>query len=184
MEQVFQTAEEKMKKSVGALLNEYASIRAGRANPGILDKISVEYYGVDTPLQQVASVSVPDARTLLITPWDKSTLKALEKAILISDIGINPQNDGATLRLVFPPLTEERRKELVKGAQKYGEDAKVAVRSIRRDAMEKLKSIKKNGDITEDDLKNAEKKMQTLTDKYCKEIDEEAAAKSKEILEL
>lgn len=144
----------------------------------------VEYYGVPTPVNQVAAVSVPEARTLLIQPWDKSTLKLIEKAILTSDIGLNPQNDGSVLRLVFPPLTEERRRELVKGVYKYCEEAKIAVRSIRRDAMDKLKDMKKKSEITEDDLKNAEKKMQTLTDRFCKEIDETAAAKDKEIMEI
>ncbi len=184
MEQVFKTAEDKMSKTVNALLGEYASIRAGRANPNVLDKVMVEYYGVPTPVNQVAAVSVPEARTLLIQPWDKSTLKLIEKAILTSDIGLNPQNDGSVLRLVFPPLTEERRRELVKGVYKYCEEAKIAVRSIRRDAMDKLKDMKKKSEITEDDLKNAEKKMQTLTDRFCKEIDETAAAKDKEIMEI
>ena len=184
MEQVFKTAEDKMSKTVNALLGEYASIRAGRANPNVLDKVMVEYYGVPTPVNQVAAVSVPEARTLLIQPWDKSTLKLIEKAILTSDIGLNPQNDGSVLRLVFPPLTEERRRELVKGVYKYCEEAKIAVRSIRRDAMDKLKDMKKKSEITEDDLKNAEKKMQTLTDRFCKEIDGTAAAKDKEIMEI
>lgn len=184
MEQVFKTAEEKMNKTVNALLGEYASIRAGRANPNVLDKVTVEYYGVPTPVNQVAAVSVPEARTLLIQPWDKSTLKLIEKAILTSDIGLNPQNDGSVLRLIFPPLTEERRRELVKGVYKYSEEAKIAVRSIRRDAMEKLKDMKKRSEITEDDLKNAEKKMQDLTDKFCKEIDGTAAVKEKEIMEI
>ena len=184
MEQVFKTAEDKMSKTVNALLGEYASIRAGRANPNVLDKVMVEYYGVPTPVNQVAAVSVPEARTLLIQPWDKSTLKLIEKAILTSDIGLNPQNDGSVLRLVFPPLTEERRRELVKGVYKYCEEAKIAVRSIRRDAMDKLKDMKKKSEITEDDLKNAEKKMQPLTDRFCKEIDETAAAKDKEIMEI
>ena len=184
MEQVFKTAEEKMNKTVNALLGEYASIRAGRANPNVLDKVTVEYYGVPTPVNQVAAVSVPEARTLLIQPWDKSTLKLIEKAILTSDIGLNPQNDGSVLRLIFPPLTEDRRRELVKGVYKYSEEAKIAVRSIRRDAMEKLKDMKKRSEITEDDLKNAEKKMQDLTDKFCKEIDGTAAVKEKEIMEI
>lgn len=184
MKQVFQQSEEKMTKTVGSLLNEYASIRAGRANPGVLDKVSVDYYGVDTPVNQVAAVSVPEGRTLLIQPWDKSMLKAIEKAIQMSDIGLNPQNDGTCLRLIFPPLTEERRKELVKGIYKYAEEAKVAIRSIRRDGLEKLKTMKKNTEITEDDLKDAEKKMQNLTDKYCGEIDDIAAKKDKEIMEL
>ncbi len=184
MTEILNKAESKMTKSVQALLNEYATIRAGRANPSVLDKVSVEYYGVPSPVNQVAAISVPDARTLLITPWDKSTLRDIERAILTSDIGINPQNDGTVIRLVFPPLNEERRKELGKTIYKYAEDAKVAIRSIRRDGIEKLKEKKKAGELTEDDLKIAEKKMQDLTDKFCKEIDKEAAAKEKEIMEL
>lgn len=184
MKEILNTAESKMQKSVQSLLNEYATIRAGRANPGVLDKVTVEYYGVPSPVNQVAAVSVPDARTLLISPWDKSTLRDIERAILTSDIGINPQNDGTAIRLQFPPLNEERRKELGKTIYKYAEEAKVAVRSIRRDGIEKLKDKKKQGELTEDDLKIAEKKMQDLTDKYCKEIDVEAAAKEKDIMEL
>ncbi len=184
MNEILAKAESKMKKSVQALLNEYAGIRAGRANPAVLDKITVEYYGVPSPVQQVAAISVPDARTLLITPWDKTTLKDIERAILTSDLGINPQNDGSVIRLTFPPLNEERRRELSKSIYKYAEDAKVAIRSIRRDGIEKLKEAKKQGELTEDDLKIAEKKMQDLTDRFCKEIDGEAAAKEKEIMEL
>lgn len=184
MNEILSVAESKMKKSVQALLNEYAGIRAGRANPAVLDKITVEYYGVPSPIQQVAAVSVPDARSLLITPWDKTTLRDIERAILTSDLGINPQNDGSVIRLTFPPLNEERRRELGKSIYKYAEEAKVAVRSIRRDGIEKLKDKKKQGELTEDDLKIAEKKMQDLTDRYCKEIDTEAAAKEKEIMEL
>lgn len=184
MKEILNTAESKMTKSVRSLLNEYATIRAGRANPGVLDKVSVEYYGVPSPVNQVAAISVPDARTLLITPWDKSTLRDIERAILTSDLGLNPQNDGSVIRLQFPPLNEERRKELGKTIYKYAEEAKVAVRSIRRDGIEKLKDKKKQGELTEDDLKIAEKKMQDLTDKFCKEIDAEAVAKEKEIMEL
>lgn len=184
MQEIFALAEEKMGKSINALLNEFSSIRAGRANPGVLDKIQVEYYGVPTPINQMAAVSVPDARTLLIQPWDKTTLKEIEHAILVSDIGINPQNDGSTIRLVFPPLTEERRRDLTKGIAKYGEDTKVAIRSIRRDMLEKLKDKKKKSEITEDDLKSAEKKIQDLTDKFCKEADTQAALKEKEIMEI
>jgi len=184
MKEILNTAESKMTKSVQALLNEYATIRAGRANPSVLDKLTVEYYGVPSPINQVAAISVPDARTLLITPWDKSTLRDIERAILTSDLGLNPQNDGSVIRLQFPPLNEERRKELGKTIYKYAEEAKVAVRSIRRDGIEKLKDKKKNGELTEDDLKIAEKKMQDLTDKFCKEIDAEAVAKEKEIMEL
>ena len=184
MNPVLTHAEEKMTKSVNALANEYSSIRAGRANPAVLDKVLVEYYGAPTPVTQLAAVSVPEARTLLIQPWDKTALKGIEKAIQTSDIGINPQNDGSTVRLVFPPLTEERRRELVKGVYKYAEEAKVAVRSIRRDAMDKLKELKKKAEITEDDQKGLEKKLQELTDKYCKEIDELSAKKDKEIMEI
>lgn len=184
MNPVLTQAEEKMTKSVNALANEYSSIRAGRANPAVLDKVLVEYYGAPTPVTQLAAVSVPEARTLLIQPWDKSALKGIEKAIQTSDIGINPQNDGSTVRLVFPPLTEERRRELVKGVYKYAEEAKIAVRSIRRDAMDKLKELKKKAEITEDDQKGLEKKLQELTDKYCREVDELSAKKDKEIMEI
>ncbi len=184
MQTIFDTANEKMNKTINALLNEYSAIRAGRANPAVLDRIQVDYYGVPTPVNQVAAVSVPEPRTILIAPWDKSTLRDIEKAILTSDLGLNPQNDGSSLRLNFPPLTEERRKELVKGVFKYGEESKVAIRSIRRDALEKLKDMKKKSEITEDDQKNAEKKVQDMTDKFCKEIDEIAAKKEKEIMEI
>ena len=184
MQKIFETAQEKMGKSLNSLMNEYATIRAGRATPAVLDRISVDYYGCPTPLQQMAAISVPEPRTLLITPWDKSSLRDIEKAILTSDLGLNPQNDGSALRLNFPPLTEERRRELVKGVYKYAEDAKVAVRSIRRDALDKLKDMKKKSEITEDDLKNAEKKMQDITDKSCKEIDGICSKKEKEIMEI
>lgn len=184
MQQIFQTAQEKMEKSINALMNEYATIRAGRATPAVLDRITVDYYGCATPIQQMAAISVPEPRAILITPWDKSTLRDIEKAILTSDLGLNPQNDGSALRLNFPPLTEERRRELVKGVYKYAEEAKVAVRSIRRDALDKFKDMKKRSEITEDDLKNAEKKMQDMTDKACKEIDAIAAKKEKEIMEI
>lgn len=184
MNEIFKIAEEKMNKSINSLLGEYAAIRAGRANPAVLDKVTVEYYGTPTPVNQMAAISVPDARTLMVQPWDKSTLKDIERAILMSDIGINPQNDGSVIRLQFPPLTEERRKEIGKNIFKIAEDCKVAIRSIRRDAMDKLKDKKKKSEITEDDLKGAEKKMQDLTDKFCKEIDGIAAKKDKEIMEL
>lgn len=184
MNEIFTVAEQKMNKSINSLLNEYAAIRAGRANPAVLDRVTVEYYGAPTPLNQMAAISTPDARTLLIQPWDKSTLKDIERAILMADIGINPQNDGSVIRMQFPPLTEERRKEIGKNIFKIGEDTKVAIRSIRRDAMDKLKDMKKKSEITEDDLKNAEKKMQDLTDKFCKEIDGLASKKDKEIMEL
>lgn len=184
MDQIFKTAEEKMNKSINSLLGEYAAIRAGRANPSVLDKVMVEYYGCPTPIGQMAALSVPDARTLLIQPWDKAALKDIERAILMSDIGINPQNDGSVIRMIFPPLTEERRKEIGKNIFKLAEDTKVAIRSIRRDAMDKLKDMKKRSEITEDDLKGAEKKMQDLTDKFCKEIDGLADKKDKEIMVL
>lgn len=184
MKEIFTVAEDKMNKSLNNLTQEFAAIRAGRANPGVLDKLSVDYYGSPTPINQVAAVSVPDPRTLLITPWDKSMLGLIEKAILVSDIGINPQNDGAALRLQFPPMTEERRRELTKEISKLGEECKVAVRSIRRDAMDKLKDKKKKSEITEDDLKNGEKKMQDLTDRFVKDIDKMAEAKQKEIMEI
>lgn len=184
MEAIFTKAQEKMDKTINALLNEYSTIRAGRANPAVLDRIMVEYYGTPTPINQMAAISVPEPRTILIAPWDKNSLRDIEKAILTSDLGLNPQNDGSSLRLNFPPLTEERRKELVKGVYKYAEDSKVAIRSIRRDSLEKLKDMKKKSEITEDDYKNAEKKMQDITDKFCKEIDGISAKKDKEIMEI
>ena len=169
MNEIYQTAETKMNKSVANLTQEYAAVRAGRANPGVLDRLNVDYYGSPTPINQVAAVSVPDPRTLLISPWDKSVLKAIEKAILTSDIGINPQNDGSTLRLQFPPM---------------GEECKVAIRSIRRDAMDKIKDRKKKNEITEDEQKAAEKKMQDLTDRFIKDIDGMIEKKQKEIMEI
>ena len=172
----------KMQKTIEVVKANFASVRAGRANAGVLDRIFVEYYGTPTPLNQVATISVPEARSLLITPWDRSTLKAIEKAILASDIGINPQNDGAAVRLNFPPLNEERRRELCKQISKMGEESKVALRSIRRDANEKLKAKKK--ELPEDTVKDLEKKVQDLTDKYCKEADKISAAKEKEIMEV
>ena len=184
MNELIKNTEEKMRKSIDALEREYKSIRAGRANAAVLDRVMVDYYGVPTPVQQMAAVSVPEARTLLIAPWDKSTLKDIEKAILTSEIGINPQNDGTSIRLNFPPLTEERRKDIVKDIRKKGEDAKVAVRNQRRDALDKLKALQKNNAITEDDESNGEKKIQNLTDKFCKEIDELASIKEKEIMEI
>ncbi len=177
-------AENKMNKAIAALENDLASIRAGRANPAILDKISVEYYGAQTPLAQVGTISVPEARSLVIQPWDVSILKEIEKAILASDIGITPNNDGKVIRLNFPPLTEERRRELSKGISKRGEEGKVAIRNIRRDSLEQFKKQKKDGEITEDDLKGLEEKIQKLTDKFVKEIDTIVAAKTKEIMEV
>ena len=184
MEELLLNLEEKMEKAMAALDRDYAAIRAGRANPKVLDKILVDYYGTPTPIQQMAAVSVPEGRMLQIQPWDASTLKDIEKAIQTSDIGINPQNDGRVIRLTFPQLTEERRREIVKDIHKRGEDAKVSIRSLRRDAVDKAKQMKKSSEITEDDLNDLEKKIQNLTDKYCKEIDELAAKKEKEIMEI
>ena len=184
MDQLMKNTEERMEKSLEALNREFGSVRAGRANPSILDKVIVDYYGVPTPVAQMAAVSVPEARMLQIQPWDASTLKDIEKAIQTADLGINPQNDGRLIRMVFPPLTEERRRELVKDVHKMSEEGKVAVRSIRRDAIDKLKAMKKDSAITEDDLASAEKDVQNLTDKYCKEIDALTAAKEKEIMEI
>ena len=184
MKTVINKAEEKMKKTISALEHEYSSIRAGRANPSVLDKINVDYYGVPTKINQMAAVSVSEARMLVIQPWDMSTLKAIEKAIQTSDLGINPTNDGKVIRIAFPPLTEERRKELVKDIHKIAEESKVAVRSIRRDANEKLKAMKKDSTITEDDLKDGEKEIQNLTDRYCKKVDDIAKDKEKEIMEI
>ncbi len=177
-------AEMKMDKAITALKNDFAAIRAGRANPAILDKVTVEYYGVATPLAQVGTVSVPEPRTILIQPWDASILKDIEKAILKSDIGITPNNDGKSIRLNFPPLTEERRKELAKSISKRGEDAKVAIRGVRRDAIEGFKKQKKDGEITEDDLKGLETDIQKLTDKFVKEVEDIVSAKDKEIMEV
>ncbi len=174
----------KMEKTLEILQEDFGAIRAGRANPRVLDRISVEYYGVDTPIGQVGTISSPDARTLVIQPWDGSLLKKVEKAIQTSELGINPQNDGRVIRLVFPQLTEERRRELVKQVKKYGEDGKVAVRNIRRDAMDYIKKLKKNSEITEDDQKKAEKDLQELTDKYIKKVDDACAVKEKELMEL
>ena len=176
--------ESKMKKTAEVLKTQLASVRAGRANAAVLDQITVDYYGVPTPIQQVASVSVPDPRSLLIQPWDASVLKGIEKAILASELGINPQNDGRAIRLVFPQLTEERRKELAKQVKKYGEEAKVAVRNIRREAIDKFKKQQKASEITEDDYKDIEKDIQKLTDDYIKEVDNIADAKEKELFEI
>ena len=175
---------EKMEKTIRVLEGEFATIRAGRANPAVLDKITVDYYGTPTPVQAMAAISVAEARILVIQPWDKSTLKPIEKAIQASDIGINPTNDGSVIRIVFPPLTEERRREIGKQAHKYGEEAKVSVRNVRRDANDKLKEMKKSSEITEDEQKQGEEQIQKLTDKYCKEIDNLVAKKEKEILEI
>ena len=184
MNELIKNTEERMNKTVEVLERDYKSIRAGRANASVLDRINVDYYGAPTPIQQMAAISVPEPRMLQIQPWDATTLKSIEKAIQVADIGINPQNDGRVIRLVFPPLTEERRKEIVKDVRKMAEDSKVAVRNSRRDALEKLKAMKKNSEITEDDQQGGEKKIQNLTDKYCKEIDDLAVLKEKEILEI
>ncbi|MGN0557065.1 MAG: ribosome recycling factor [Acutalibacteraceae bacterium] len=184
MNEIMQLCNDKMNKAIAALDREFSSVRAGRANPTVLDKITVDYYGVPTPIQQMAAVSVPDPRTIMIQPWDMSTLKEIEKAIQASDLGINPNNDGKVIRLNFPPLTEERRKDLVKEIKKYGEECKVAVRSIRRDILDKFRAEKKEGNITEDDMKDYEKKVQDATDKFCKEADSLTADKEKEIMSI
>ena len=174
----------KMDRTLVILQEDFGAIRAGRANARVLDRISVEYYGVDTPVGQVGTISSPDARTLVIQPWDGSLLKKIEKAIQVSDLGINPQNDGRVIRLVFPQLTEERRRELAKQVKKYGEDAKVAMRNIRRDGMDYVKKLKKNSEITEDEQKKAEKDLQDLLDKMIKKVDAATAAKEKELMSL
>lgn len=174
----------KMQKSVDVMKQDFAAIRAGRANPAVLDKLTVEYFGSAMPVNQLASVSSPEPRILAIQPWDAGALKQIEKAIQTSDIGINPQNDGKVIRLVFPQLTEERRKELTRDVKKTAEETKIAVRNIRRDAVEGFKKQQKASEITEDDLKHLEKDIQDLTDKFCKQIDEEAARKEKELLEI
>ena len=176
--------EAKMQKTMDVLQDTLGGIRAGRANAGVLHKIKVDYYGAQTPLSQVAAIASPDPRTLTIQPWDSSLLKAIEKAIQTSDLGINPQNDGKLIRLNFPPLTEERRKDLIKQVAKEGENSKVALRNIRRDAMDKLKAAKKKSEVSEDEIADAEKDMQKMTDKYVKKVDEMTAKKSKELSEI
>ena len=176
--------EARMKKSISSYSENLSTIRAGRANPDVLKKISVDYYGSPTPIASIAEIKVTDARTIVITAWDKSAIKGIEKGILTSDLGINPQSDGTTIRLTFPPTTEERRKELSKQISKLGEDAKVAIRNIRRDANDKVKADKKNSLMTEDEAKQSDKLIQDLTDKYIKEIDTITAAKTKEIMEI
>ncbi len=182
MEDILLTSEEKMEKTISNLIEEYAMIRAGRANPALVSKIMVSYYGVPTPLQQVANISVPEARLLQIQPWDKSLLKEITKAINMSDIGINPTDDGTVIRLTFPELTEERRKELSKDIRKKGEEAKVAIRNIRRDANEKIKKAEKDGEYTEDDSKQTEDDVQKATDKFIGRIDKLTEEKTKEIM--
>ncbi|MBQ3077835.1 MAG: ribosome recycling factor [Clostridia bacterium] len=184
MKEMYREFEDKMKKAISILEADYKTLRAGRANPSVLDKVTVDYYGAPTPINQLASLSVTEARTLSISPYDASAMKSIEKAILASDIGINPQNDGRTIRLVFPPLTEERRKELAKQVKKMAEDSKVAIRNIRRDAIDTFKKMQKKSEITEDDLKGAEKDLQDLTNNMTKKIDEIATAKEKEIMEV
>lgn len=184
MDERLQQFETKMTKTYANLESEYSTIRAGRANPHVLDKIRVDYYGTPTPLQQVGNVSVPEPRMLLIQPWDKSLLKAIEKAILISEIGINPTNDGSCIRLVFPELTEERRKELAKDVKKKGEEAKVAIRNIRRDANDHFKKMNKANELTEDDQKDLEEQVQKLTDRFIGDIDKAVDAKTKDIMKV
>ena len=181
---MYEDVKAKMDKAIAAMESDFAGIRAGRANPAVLDKITVDYYGTATPLAQVGTISVPDPRQLLIQPWDASILKDIEKAILASDIGLTPNNDGKGIRLNFPAPTEERRKELVKSVSKRAEDAKVVIRNARRDAIDAVKAQKKNGEITEDDVKNAENEIQKITDQYIKDIDARADKKTKEVMEI
>ncbi|MBE6622183.1 MAG: ribosome recycling factor [Ruminococcaceae bacterium] len=176
--------EEKMKKSIASYENELDTVRVGRANANVLNKVTVDYYGTPTQISAMAQITVPDARTMVIQPWDSSTLKNIEKAILASDLGLNPQNDGKCLRILFPMLTEDRRKELSKQVSKMGEDAKVAIRNIRRDAVDKCKDMKKKSEMTEDEQKASEKSVQDLTDKYIKEIDNVTAKKTKDIMAI
>lgn len=184
MDEIFATAREKMEKSLTALHNEFTSMRVGRASAAVLDKITVDYYGVPTQIQQMAAISVQEGRILVIQPWDATTIQPIEKAIQASDLGINPMNDGKVIRLTFPPLTEEKRKLLCKDVSKYAEESKVSIRSIRRDAIEKLKKLKKDSVITEDDLHDGEDKVQKLTDEYVKKADELASKKEKDIMEI
>ncbi|MBE6936718.1 MAG: ribosome recycling factor [Ruminococcaceae bacterium] len=180
----YKVHEDKMKKTLEVMREEFGTLRAGRANASVLDRITIDYYGTQTPINQVASISAPEPRLLAIQPWDASTLKAIEKAIIASDLGINPQNDGRIIRLLFPSLTEERRRELVKQVHKLCEESKVAIRNVRRDAMDLYKAQKKKSEITEDDLADIEKDIQTLTDRYIKEVDAMGAAKEKELIEV
>lgn len=182
MNEICKPYDEKMKKTIEVVKSDFASVRAGRANAAVLDKIQVSYYGTPTPIQQVASISTPDPRTLAIQPWDGSILRDIERAIQSSDLGINPQNDGRIIRLSFPQLTQERRVELTKQVRKYGENGKVAIRNIRRDAMEDIKKMTKKSELTEDDQKSLEKELQEITDKRCKEIDTLTAEKEKELM--
>ena len=184
MDRVFEKTTDRMEKALDALEREFSEIRAGRANPNVLNNVVVEYYGTPTPLNQMAAVSVPEPRMLVIQPWDASTLKDIEKAINVAEIGINPQNDGKVIRLTFPQLTEEHRKALVKDVSKRGEEAKVAIRNVRRDSMDDLKKLKKDNEITEDDQKDGEKKLQDITDKYIKNVEEMTKKKETEILSI
>ena len=184
MKEMNQPYDAKMQKTIEVVMSDFAGVRAGRANAGVLDKITVDYYGAPTPLNQVAAISSPDPRSLMIQPWDSTLLKAIEKAIQTSDLGINPQNDGKVIRLAFPQLTEERRKELTKQVKKYGENGKVAIRNIRRDALEAFKKMQKASEITEDELKLAEKDLQKMTDDHCKELDKLLDTKEKELMSV
>ncbi|MBQ3266149.1 MAG: ribosome recycling factor [Ruminococcus sp.] len=184
MKEVLQKNDERMQRRIDHLTDEFKSIRAGRANPAVLEKVTVDYYGVPTPINQLSSIQVTEARTLIIQPYDASSLRSIEKAIQMSDVGINPQNDGKVLRLVFPPLTEDKRKEIAKDIAHIAEDTKVQIRNVRRDTVEKLKKMKKNGELTEDDLKEGEKKVQKSTDKFIKKVDELTDKKKKEIMEI
>ncbi|NLL63883.1 MAG: ribosome recycling factor [Ruminococcaceae bacterium] len=184
MDTIFVKTEERMEKTINSIQVDYASIRAGRANPNVLDRIEVDYYGTPTPIQQIAAISVSEARVLVIQPWDKSLIQVIEKAIQASDIGINPINDGNVIRLVFPPLTEDRRREIAKDISKRAEEAKIAIRNIRRDGMDELKKLKKDEDLSEDIVKQGEEKLQKITDKKVKEIEEIASAKEKEVMSV
>ena len=184
MKEQLKLYEDKIEKTLNNLLEEYAGIRAGRANPHVLDKIKVDYYGSPTPIQQVGNISVPEARIIVIQPWEKSLLKAIEKAIQTSDLGINPNNDGTCIRLIFPEMTEDRRKELSKDVKKKGENAKVAIRNIRRDANDTFKKMNKANELTEDDQKDLENKLQKMTDKFIADIDKAVDAKTKDIMKV
>ncbi|MBQ7203034.1 MAG: ribosome recycling factor [Eubacterium sp.] len=184
MDKVFENTKNRMEKCLDSLERDYATVRAGRANPNVLNNVVVEYYGTPTPLNQMAAVSAPEPRLLVVQPWDASTLKEIEKAINVADIGINPQNDGKVIRLSFPQMTEEDRKRLVKEISKRAEEAKVAIRNIRRDSMDDIKKLKKNNEITEDDQKDAEKELQDITDKYIKSVDDMNNKKEEEILSI
>ncbi|MCL2107005.1 MAG: ribosome recycling factor [Oscillospiraceae bacterium] len=184
MDEIMQGAQDKMEKTIAALKTEYGAIRAGRANPAVLDKLRVDYYGTPTPINQMAAVAVAEARILTIQPWDVSTLHAIERVIQASEIGINPQNDGRVIRLIFPQLTEENRKNIARDIRKQAEEAKVSIRNTRRELMDKIKKMEKASEITEDDLKDYEKELQELTDRFVKEVDSVAAGKDKEIMEI